>query len=173
MPAFFPTNTLSDIASKYDMNALEELSTTILVSLTANQTLTFDFITNLYYPNNNSYTAATATVVLVHTVINAQINVSAQLHRVNSAGVIQSSGTASVAQANAATNTFTGLAEPTWSTVCSDRLMLRLTYVNTQMANRSCTLGTDRSGTYLLASIPNNGGTCAVLRKPTWVTGRS
>lgn len=173
MAAFFPTNTLSDVASTYDMNALEELSTTVLVSLASAATGNIDFVTNIRYPNNNSYTASTATVVIIHTVTNMNITVAAQLHRVNSAGVIQSSGTAATAQTTAATNTFGGLAEPTWSTNCNDRILLRLTYVNGQMSTQSCTIGTDRNGTYLSTLLPINGGTCPILRKRAVIINKS
>lgn len=172
MPAYFLSNTLSDIASTRVLQPWFTTASTLVINLAAalGATSTASFITDIFYPNNNSVTTTSGTLVLVHTVLNMNINTSAQIHRVNSAGTIQSSGTAAANQVNAATNTFSALDEPTWSTVCSDRILVRITYTNTTTMTQSCTLGLDRLGTYWNSSIPHNGGTCPVLRKRHKVT---
>lgn len=173
MPAYFPSSTLSDVSNTYMMSCLNTPNNTLIVSVASLGTTTIDFITAIPYPNNNNYTTSAGTVVITHSVTNKNLTIAAQLHRVNSAGTIQASGTAAAAQTNAATNTFNALDEPTWSTNCSDRIMLRLTYVNSQMSIQSSTISTNISTTYLLSTIPHNGGTCPVLRKPSWVISKS
>lgn len=166
MPAYFLTNTASGTSTFLYMFSLQNATTTRQVSLTSLATTTLSFITPTFYPNNNSVTTTNSTFVLTHTVINMNITVAAQLHRVNAAGTIITSGTSAVAQTTAATNTFAALDDPAWSTVCSDRLMLRLTYVNTAMSTQACTLGLDRNTTYLVSTIPiNTFPGCPVIRK--------
>ena len=169
MPAYFLTNTISDVANTYDMNTGDNSATTLLVSLGSGATVTTDFITAEYYPNNNGETSSNGTVVVIHTVSNMNITISAQKHRVSSTGTILASGTAAAAVTTAATNTFTNLDDPTWTTTnCSDRVMLRLTYVNGAMSTQTVTIGTDRNTCYALSSIDHNLG-CSVLRKPSQI----
>lgn len=170
MPAYFLTNTISDLGgTTYDMNSGDNLTTTLQVTLGSGATVTYDFVTPEYYPNNNGETSTNGTVIIVHTVSNMNITISAQKHRVSSTGTILASGTAAAAVTTAATNTFTNLDDPTWTTTnCSDRVMLRLTYVNGAMTTQNVTIGTNRSGTYCLSSIDHNTG-CSVLRKPSQI----
>lgn len=169
MPAYFLSNTLSDVANTNEMNSLSNVTTTQVVSLGSGATVTVDYITAEYYPNNNGETSTNGTVQITHTVNNMNITINAQKHRVSSTGTILASGTAGTAVTTATTNTFTNLDDPTWTTTnCSDRLMLRLTYVNGAMSTQSVTIGTDRTATFCLSSIDHNTG-CSVLRKPAIV----
>lgn len=169
MPAYFLTNTLSEVANTYLMNPGDNGGTTLLVTCAANGTTTVDFITPEYYPNNNGETSTNGTVSIVHTVTNMNITINAQKHRVSSTGTILASGTAGTAVTTAATNTFTNLDDPTWTTTnCSDRVMLRLTFVNGNNMTQTCTLGLDRAGTHCISSIDHNTG-CTVLRKPAQI----
>lgn len=166
MPVYYPTNTASGTGTSLYMFSLQNVSTTRQVSLASLATTTLDFITPSFLPNNNNATTTSSTFFIVHLVVNMNITVQPQIHRVNAAGTIVASGTAAVAQTTAATNTFTVLDDPTWSTICSDRIMIRLTYVNTAMSTQACTLGLDRDTTYLSSSIPiNTHPGCPVLRK--------
>jgi hypothetical protein len=169
MPAYFLTNTISDVANKYDMGAGHNEQSTIALAIGTGATITVDFITSEYYPNNNGETSDNGTVVIIHTLTNMNVTISAQKHRVSSTGTILASGTAAAAVTTAATNTFTNLDDPTWTTTnCSDRVMLRLTYVNSAMATSNITIGTDRNTCYALSSIDHNSG-CSVLRKPSQI----
>lgn len=166
MPAYFLSNTASDVSGDNLMHAGVNVTTTQVVSLGSGATVTVDYITPVYYPNNNGETSTNGTVQITHTVNNMNITINAQKHRVSSTGTILASGTAGTAVTTAATNTFTNLDDPTWTTTnCSDRIMLRLTYVNSAMNTQSVTIGTDRSTTFCLSSINHNSG-CSVLRKP-------
>lgn len=170
MPAYFLSNTLSDVANTNEMNAGSNGTTTQVVSLGSLATVTVDYITAEYYPNNSGETSANGTVQITHTVNNMNITINAQKHRVDSTGTILASGTAGTAVTTAATNTFTNLDDPTWTTTnCSDRVMLRLTYVNGAMSTQSVTIGTDRSTTFCISSIDHNVN-CSVLRKPAIIT---
>ena len=169
MPAYFLSNTASDVSGDNLMHAGVNATTTQVVSLGSLATVTVDYITAEYYPNNNGETSGNGTVQITHTVNNMNITINAQKHRVDSAGTILASGTAGTAVTTAATNTFTNLDDPTWTTTnCSDRVMLRLTYVNGAMSTQSVTIGTDRTATFCLSSIDHNTG-CSVLRKPAIV----
>jgi hypothetical protein len=171
MPAYFLTNTISDVAGKYDMNSGDNVASTLLVSLGSGATVTVDFITAEYYPNNNGQTSTLGTLNLIHTVSNMNITVSPQKHRVDSTGTILASGTAGTTLTTAATNQWTSpfLDDPTWTTTnCSDRIMLRLTYTNGAMNTQTVTIGTDRNTCYALSSIDHNSG-CSVLRKPSQI----
>lgn len=166
MPVYYLTNTASGTGTSLYMFTLQNAVTTRQVSLASLATTTLDFITPSFFPNNNNATTTSSTFIIVHTVTNMNITVQPQIHRVNSAGTIVASGTAAVAQTTAATNTFTLLDDPTWSTVCSDRIMIRLTYVNGQMSTQACTLGLDRDTTYLSSTIPiNTHPGCPVVRE--------
>lgn len=171
MPAYFLTNTDSDVAGKYVMHNYGTTSTILLVSLNAGGSTTIDFISPTFYPNNSSVTTTSASFELTFTVTDKNISVQPQIHRVNSAGTTQSSGTAATSQAvSSGTLSFT-VDEPTWSTTCSDRIMLSLTFSNSAMNSRSVTMSLDEIGSYLLTSIPHNTN-CSVLRKPVWVSYR-
>ena len=166
MPVYYPTNTASGTGTSLYMFSLQNTATTRIVSLGSLGTTTLDFITPSFLPNNNNAVTTSSTFFIIHTVINMSITVRPQIHRVNAAGTIVVSGTAAVAQTTAATNVFTALDDPAWSTVCSDRLMIRLTYTNTAMSTQSCTIGLNRDTTYLSSSIPiNTHPGCPVLRK--------
>lgn len=168
MPAYFLTNTLSDVASTQILNSLSSQTTTRVVTLGNGGSTTINWITPEYYPNSTTSPSGSATFVIVHTVTNANIGLTAQLIRVNSSGVTQTSGTITARQVTAASNTFT-VTYPSWTGAsCSDRILLRLVYNNSSsMNNQSSTLGLDRVGTYLLTSLTHNGTGCSVLRKPS------
>lgn len=166
MAVYFLTNTSSGVGTTLLMHSLQNVTTTRVISLGSLGTTTIDFITPSFYPNNNNVTTTTSQLIITHTVTNGSITVTPTLIRVNSAGVTQATGTAGTPTTTAATNTFNTLDDPTWSTVCGDRIILRLVYINTAMATRSCTLGLDRVGTYLNSTIPlNTRPGCQVLRK--------
>lgn len=170
MPVYYLTNTASGTGTSLYMFSLQNAVTTRQVSLASLATTTLDFITPSFLPNNNNVVTTSSTFVLTHTVVNMNITVAAQIHRVNAAGTIVVSGTAGAAQTTAATNTFAALDDPTWSTVCSDRIMIRLTFVNTAMSTQACTLGLDRNTTYLSSSIPiNTHPGCPVVRKVDFI----
>lgn len=171
MPAYFLSSTFSDVTGVYSLTSGINANTTQNVVLAAGATITIDYITPDYYPNNSGETSTNGTVQITHTVTDMNVTINAQKHRVDSTGTILASGTAGTAVTTAATNTFTNLDDPTWTTTnCSDRVMLRLTWVNTSaMTATSVTIGTDRVGTYALSSIDHNTG-CSVLRKPVSVT---
>jgi hypothetical protein len=169
MPAYFPTNTTSDIAGDLFMSSLGNISVTRIVSLTSLASQTLDWITPIFYPNSTTAPSGTATFVMTHTVTNMNIGFTAQLIRVNSAGAIQISGTTTASQITAATNTFT-VGYPSWvGAACTNRLLLRLVYTNTAMTTQSTTLGLSRGGTRLVTNLEHNGIGCTVLRKPSWV----
>lgn len=170
MPAYFLTNTNSDIVNDLAMNSLSYDTTTRVVSLGGLGSETLDWITNLFYPNSTTAPSGTATFEIVHTVVNMNISLTAQLIRVNAAGAIQSSGTITASQVTTASNTFS-VGYPSWvGAACTNRILLRLVYNNGGMNNQSTTLGLDRVGTYLLTNLEHNGTGCTVLRKPAWVT---
>jgi hypothetical protein len=169
MPAYFPTNTTSDIAGDLFMNSLSYATVTRAVSLTSLASQTLDWITPLFYPNSTTAPSGTATFVMTHTVTNMNIGLTAQLIRVNSAGAAQANGVVTARQVTAATNTFT-VDYPSWvGAACTNRILLRLVYNNTAMNNQSTTLGLSREGTRLVTNLEHNGTGCVVLRKPTWV----
>jgi hypothetical protein len=170
MAVYFLTNTTSDVGGINYMFSLQNIVSTRAISVTSLSTVSFSFITPTFYPNNNNFTTTNSTLVLNHTVINKNILVSATISRVNSAGVVQTVGTAATPQQALATVTFATLDDPAWSTTCSDRLLVTLTYATTSMATLSCTLGLDRNTTYLNSTIPiNTHPSCPVLRKTSVV----
>jgi hypothetical protein len=169
MPAYFPTNTASDIAGDLFMNSLSYVTVTRVVSLNSLASQTLDWVTPLFYPNSTTSPSGTATFIMNHTVTNMNIGFTAQLIRVNSAGVVQTNGVITASQITAATNTFT-VGYPSWTgAACTNRLLLRLVYTNTAMTTQSTTLGLSRDTTYLLTDLNHNGVGCQVLRKPAWV----
>jgi hypothetical protein len=169
MPAYFLTDTNSDIVSDLVMSCLNNQTVTRIVSLTSLASQTLDWITPLFYPNSTTAPSGSATFVMTHTITNMNIGFTAQLIRVNSAGVAQANGVVTASQVTAATNTFT-VAYPSWvGAACTDRILLRLVYTNTAMNTQSTTLGLSRVGTRLETNLTHNGTGCAVLRKPTWV----
>jgi uncharacterized membrane protein YgdD (TMEM256/DUF423 family) len=171
MPAYFPTNTNSDVAGSRLMNSLSDTTSTLQVSLGSLGSTTLDWITAEFYPNSTTAPTGSATFEIIHTVVNMNIGLTAQLLRVNSAGVLQTSGTVTARQVTASSNVFT-VGYPSWTGAsCTDRIELRLVYNNTAMSNQSCTIGLDRTGTYLLTNLEHNGVGCTVLRKPVWVMG--
>lgn len=170
MPAYFPTNTNSDVAGSRLMNSLSNETTTLLVSLGSLGSTTLDWITPEFYPNSTTAPSGSATFEIIHTVTNMNIGLTAQLLRVNSAGVLQTSGTTTARQVTASSNTFT-VGYPSWvGAACTDRIELRLVYNNTAMNAQSTTIGLDRVGTYVLTDLDHNGVGCTVLRKPVLVS---
>lgn len=159
MPTYFPSNANSDISGKNVMTTLQNVGTSIVISLAATTgTTTLDFVTPIAYPNRSGFTVSNGLVVLAHSVTNMTINLTAQLIRVNSAGTVVTSGTASASQNPSATNTYSGLVDASWTgSICSDRVMLRLVYTNTAMSVQSCTLTTDSSTSYCYSSVTYDG----------------
>ena len=173
MPAYFLTNTNSDIVGDLEMSCLNYENVTRAVALGRGASETLDWITNRFYPNSTTAPSGTATFQIIHTGTNASIGLTAQLIRVNSAGAIQTSGTITARQVTAATNTFS-VAYPSWvGASCTDRILLRLVYDNNASGmpqTLSATLGLSRDTTYLETNLAHNGTGCPVLRNPVSVS---
>lgn len=176
MPVYFLTGKYSTNTISVN-DGLSSLTTSTGGSLTQNFTLLVSevlilyFMTSAAYPNNNNFTTTSSLLTINHPTANMSVNLVAQLHRVNNSGTIQASGTASATTTALAQNTFATLDDPTWSTNCSDRILLQLTYTNTSsMVENTFGIGLHRLTSYLNSSIPINGGTCPVLRKRHKVT---
>ena len=81
------------------MGLLENASTSLVVSpAITNGTTTLDFVTPIPYPNRSGFTVSNGLVVISHSSTNMTLTFTAQLIRVNQAGTIVTSGTASASQ---------------------------------------------------------------------------
>jgi hypothetical protein len=179
MPAYFLTNTDSDIVNSFptsfnylQMSCLSYIPTTRVVTVVSGGlgfSFELGFITPIFYPNSTTAPSGNLTLEIIHTSTNMLVSVQASVSRVSSSGVFQTGTSLSASQTTAATNTFT-LAHPSWTGAsCSDRLSVSLLYTGT-MNSQSVTLGLNRVGARLETNLDHNGTGCPVLRNPVSVS---
>lgn len=159
MPTYF-----LDSSSPGILNTLSYSSSSLVISIPALNTASYEWGTPIFYPNTTVAPSGTATLTLTHSVTNMNVDVQAALTRTG--GVF---GTTSTPVVTAATNTIT-LDYPSWvGATCSDQLYVLIDYVNNSMSTQSVTLSLNNVNTRLLTTLEHNGPGCQVLRKPSWV----
>lgn len=130
-------------------------------------TETWFFYTGVAFPNAQSASAGSCSIVIQHAVTSMNITVQPVLYRYRD-GVGNVTSTSFAAQTTAATNTFTGV-DPSWSgSICSDRILLVTSYNNNAMSAQTYQFF-QGSFSYYSSSIPINTGSCPVLKNRTFV----
>ena len=139
-------------------------TSTLAISVAANATETSYGFTDAHRPANADWETGTITVKVQVTSANSAINCSVQADRLNSAGSVQESSTATAEQTLSATGTFTfTVASTNWTAgACTDRLRIRYIFRNTNTHTaQSVTIQLDSVNTEVtLNAITLNSGSC-------------
>lgn len=174
MPTYIEKTTNSDLSPFTEFN--KEISTgtgsdtTLLVSLTASETVTGGFITLSTVPNSDAWeSGGTWTVEIEIDTGNHQIDGRVRCVRLDSSGTVLQTGSYTVAQALNATRTFSPVA-PTWTggeEACDNRLAVEVEFAEQSGMAQSVTLGLGTALSEVITDITEDAGSCggaAVVR---------
>ena len=169
MPTYIQKTTNSGLSpfTKFnkEMSAGTGTDTTLVVSLSGNETVSGGFITVADKPNSDAWEdGGTWTVELQLDVGNHQITARCRCVRLDSAGNIEETGSYTGTQTMDADRSFSPVA-PTWETsgdanVCSDQIAIEIEFINGQSMANSITLGLGTIANEVITDITEDGGTC-------------